>query len=44
MNSPYTLEFPYCKRNINEETHEPEENIRIIEEQCDSIKSEEGII
>lgn len=33
--------FTYCRRNINEETHEPEENMRIIEETCDSKKSEE---
>lgn len=40
----YILEFPYCKRNIDEETNEPEENKRLIQEQPKSMKSEEGIM
>lgn len=38
-----TLEFPNCKRNIDIETHEHEENIQFIQEQCDNMKSKEGM-
>lgn len=34
-----TLEFPYCKRNIGTETHDQEENIQFIQEQCDKNKT-----
>lgn len=43
-NSSDILEFPYCKRNIDEETNEPEENMQFIPEQPNSMKSEEGIM
>lgn len=31
--------FPYCKRNIGTETHDQEENIQFIQEQCDKHKT-----
>lgn len=34
-----TIEFPYCKRNIGTETHDQEENIQFIQEQCDKNKT-----
>lgn len=31
--------FPYCKRNLGSETHDQEENIQFIQEQCDKKKT-----
>lgn len=31
--------FPYCKRNLGTETHDQEENIQFIQEQCDKKKT-----